>query len=56
MEEMRQRIVRNNRSQEIQDIIQVGDSSHLLWLLLTEQAMCDIAKDRANKLQPASRM
>lgn len=51
MDEMRRRIHRGDRDREINEIIQVGiDYLSLVLLLLIAQAMCDIAKDRAQKL------
>lgn len=59
MEEMRQRIERGDTEREIQETIQVGAinvvgdeqcaNSGIHW-----QAMCDIAKDRAKKLEQSS--
>lgn len=53
MDEMRRRIDRSDRDREINETIQVGISFFIVYpiLILTIQAMCDIAKDRARKLE-----
>ena len=57
MEEMRQRMDRGDADREVDEIIQVRAQWFFHGITLTfssTQAMCDIAKDRAQKLeQPA---
>lgn len=59
MEEMRQRIDRGDTEREIEETIQVSSLFHKVcaqrrkekWTDGRRQAMCDIARDRARKLQ-----
>lgn len=51
MDEMRQRIDRGDRDREIKETIQVGiDYLFIVFASANSQAMCDIARDRAQKL------
>jgi hypothetical protein len=51
MVEMRQRIDRGDAEREIEETIQVSLFCLVVASILTRQGMCDIAKDRAKKLQ-----
>ena len=51
MDEMRRRIDRGDRVREINETIQVGiDYLFIVCCSANNQAMCDIARDRAQKL------